>query len=243
MSSDWPFGAVGASGEGGGPKSQGVGGGVGVRVVLVPDLAGGPLLVLSVLEALLADLAAWEAGDAADPPVSRPALTLPVPLAHGGAVGAVRRLAAGLGPTQCLGSGRGRLLGPDGCAHMPLSVLTVRVGDIDVLAATAGALGPPGAGSGRGGRAAGLRRSPARSVRWLGGSGTGLVPAVAGLAGLLDLAPTGDTQLLVARLAANPVHLDLALSDAEEAAYTATVGRFAALWSAGYAPAAGRPLY
>lgn len=239
MSSDWPLGTVGASGDGGGPGSQGVG----VRVVLVPDLAGAPVRVLSVLEALLADLAAWESGDAADPPVGRPALRLPVPLARGGAVAAVRRLAAGLGPTQCLGSGRGRLLSPGGCyAHMPLSVLTVQVRDIDVLAATAGALGRPGLDPDV---VDVLLAYAGRLPGPCDGSGgrDRLVPAVAGLAGLLDLAPTGDTQLLIARLAANPVHLDLALSDAEEAAYTATVGRFAALWSAGYAPAAGRPLY
>src|SRR3982751_3615433 len=112
---------------------------------LVLDLDGQPLTVLAVLEELLRDLAAWEESDAADPPQTRAPLRLPAPLAGGAARAAVRRLADALQPTQCLGSERGRLLGPDGSyAHTPLSVLILRSIDIDILAATARVLGRPG---------------------------------------------------------------------------------------------------
>jgi hypothetical protein len=95
---------------------------LGRRVVLVVDLDGEPLAVLSVLEELLADLAAWEESDAADPPQHRTPLRLPAPLAGGVALTAVRRLATALEPTQCLGCARGRLLAPDGSyAHPSLS--------------------------------------------------------------------------------------------------------------------------
>ena len=60
-------------------------------MVLVVELDGQPLAVLSVLEELLTDLAAWEESDATDPPHHRAPLRLPAPLA------AVRRLAAALG--------------------------------------------------------------------------------------------------------------------------------------------------
>jgi hypothetical protein len=53
------------------------------RAVLVADLDGEPLTVLSVLEELLRDLAAWEESDAVDPPETREALRLPAPLAGG----------------------------------------------------------------------------------------------------------------------------------------------------------------
>src|SRR3954451_8964572 len=115
------------------------------RVVLVLDLDGQPLTVLAVLEELLADLAAWEESDAADPPHPRAPLRLPAPLAGGVALAAVRRLTAALGPTQCRGCQRGRLLAPDGShAHPPLSMLTLPSADLALLSATAAALGRPG---------------------------------------------------------------------------------------------------
>src|SRR3954471_16552316 len=109
---------------------------LGRRVVLVLDLDGQPLAVLSVLEELLRDLAAWEESDAADPPQTRAPLRLPAPLAGGAALAAVRRAAAALQSTQSLGPERGRLLGPDGSyARIPLSVLILRSADIELLAA------------------------------------------------------------------------------------------------------------
>ncbi len=206
------------------------------RVVLVADLDGAPLTVLSVLEELLQDLAAWEDSDAADPPQTRAPLRLPAPLAGGVALAAVRRLAAALQPTQCLGSERGRLLGPDGSyAHTPLSVLILPSADIELLAATARVLGRPGlepdlvdvltAYADRFTDQLAGRCAPADRAEFVVG--------IAGLAGLLDLAPTEATQLLVARLSASPPGLDLALTDAEEAAYTGTLARMTAMWPHG----------
>src|SRR3954462_8318479 len=104
---------------------------LGRRGGLVLDLDGQPLAVLSILEELLADLAAWEESDATDPPQARAPLRLPAPLAGGVALAAVRRLAAALEPTQCLGWERGRLLAPDGRhAPPPLSGPTPRPGHI-----------------------------------------------------------------------------------------------------------------
>jgi hypothetical protein len=207
------------------------------RVVLVADLDGQPLTVLSVLEELLRDLAAWEESDAADPPETREALRLPAPLAGGVALAAVRRLAQALQPTQCLGPARGRLLGPDGSyEHTPLSVLILASADIDILAATARALGRPGlepdlvdvltAYADRFADQLAGRCAPADRAEFVVG--------IAGLAGLLDLAPTEATQLLVARLSASPSGLDLALTDAEEAAYACTVDRMMAMWVHGW---------
>jgi hypothetical protein len=206
------------------------------RVVLVADLDGAPLTVLAVLEELLRDLAAWEESDAADPPETRAPLRLPAPLAGGAALAAVRRLAQALQPTQCLGSERGRLLGPDGSyAHTPLSVLILRSADIDILAVTARALGWPGLEPDL---VDVLTAYADRFADQLAGRHTpvdraAFVVGIAGLAGLLDLAPTAATQLLVARLSASPPGLDLALTDAEEAAYTGTAARMTALWPQG----------
>jgi hypothetical protein len=213
---------------------------LGRRVVLMVDLNGQPLTVLSVLEELLADLAAWEESDATDPPHHRAPLRLPAPLAGGVALAAVRRLAAALQSTQSLGSARGRLLGPDGSyAHTPLSVLILRSADIDILSATAQVLGRPGlepdlvdvltAYADRFVDQLAGRCQPADRAEFVAG--------IAGLAGLLDLAPTEATQLLVVRLSASPLGLDLALTDAEEAAYAATAARINTLWAAGSAPA------
>src|SRR3954447_8945812 len=207
------------------------------RVVLVADFDGEPLTVLSALEELLRDLAAWEESDAADPPQTREALRLPAPLAGGVALAAVRRLTDALRPTPCLGSQRGRLLGPDGSyAHTPLSVLILRSTDIDILAATARVLGRPGlepdlvdvltAYADRFADQLAGRCAPADRAEFVAG--------ITGLAGLLDLAPTESTQLLVARLSAGPPGLDLALTDAEEAAYACTLDRMTAMWPHGW---------
>ena len=62
---------------------------------------------------------------------------------------------------------------------------------------------------------------------------TELVPLLARLAGLLDLSPTDDTQLLTARLRATPPGTDCALSDAEEAAHARTADRINHIWAHG----------
>jgi hypothetical protein len=193
-----------------------------------------------VLEELLRDLAAWEESDAVDPPQTRRALRLPAPLAGRVALAAVRRLAEALQPTQCLGSERGRLLGPDGShAHTALSVLLLRCADVEILAATARVLGRPGLEPDL---VDVLTAYADRFVDQLAGrcepaDRAAFVAGIAGLAGLLDLAPTAATQLLVARLSASPPGLDLALTDAEEAAYAATAARINTLWAAGSTPA------
>src|SRR3954462_3826173 len=213
---------------------------LGRRMVLVLDLDGQPLAVLSVLEELLADLAAWEGSDATDPPHHRAPLRLPAPLADRVALAAVRGLAAALGPTQCLGWQRGRLLAPDGShAHPALSVLTLPSADLALLSATAQALGRPGLAPDL---VDVLTAYADRLTEQLAGRHTpadraGFVARIAALAGLLDLAPTAATQLLIARLAASPPGLDLALTDAEEAAYAATAARITTLWVAGSTPA------
>jgi hypothetical protein len=210
------------------------------QAVLVADLDGAPLTVLSVLEELLRDLAAWEESDVVDPPEIREALRLPAPLAGGVALAAVRRLTAALEPTQCLGWQRGRLLAPDGShAHPALSVLTLPSADLALLSATAAALGRPGLAPDLVDVLTGYAD---RLTEQLAGQHSpadraGLIARIAALAGLLDLAPTAASQLLIARLAANPPGLDLALTDAEEAAYAATTARITTLWAAGSTPA------
>ena len=213
---------------------------LGRRAVLVVDLDGQPLAVLSVLEELLADLAAWEESDATDPPHHRAPLRLPAPLAGGVTLAAVRRLAEALQPTQFLGPERGRLLGPDGSyALTPLSVLILRSADIELLAATARALGRPGLGPDLVDvlTAYADRLTVQLAGRSIPADRAGFIPRIAALAGLLDLAPTEATQLLVASLSASPPGLDLALTDAEEAAYAATAARIHTLWAAGSTPA------
>jgi hypothetical protein len=213
---------------------------LGRRVVLVVDLDGQPLTVLAVLEELLADLAAWEESDATDPPQNRAPLRLPAPLAGGVALAAVRRLAAALEPTQCLGWQRGRLLAPDGShAHPPLSVLTLPSADLALLSATAQALGRPGLAPDLVDVLTGYadRLTEQLAGRHSPADRAGFVARIAALAGLLDLAPTAASQLLIARLAANPPGRDLALTDAEEAAYATTTARITTLWAAGSTPA------
>ena len=210
------------------------------RVVLVADLDGAPLTVLSVLEELLRDLAAWEESDVVDPLEIREALRLPAPLAGGVALAAVRRLAAALGPTQCLGWERGRLLAPDGShAHPALSMLTLPSADLALLSATAAALGRPGLAPDLVDVLTGYadRLTEQLAGRHSPADRAGFVARIAALAGLLDLAPTAASQLLIARLAANPPGRDLALTDAEEAAYAATTARITTLWAAGSTPA------
>jgi hypothetical protein len=62
---------------------------------------------------------------------------------------------------------------------------------------------------------------------------TELVSLLARLAGLLDLAPTDDTRLLIARLRATPPGTDCVLSDAEEAAHARTADRMNHIWAHG----------
>lgn len=204
------------------------------RVVLVVDLGVELLQPLAVAEEILLALSQWEADDLLDPP-DRDPLRLPAPLANQEALGAVQRLYAALKPTQSLGPEHGRLLAPDGSyEHAPMSVLTLPAADIQTLSATAQALGHPALDSDVADLVVDFTRSLAvdpyareRADR------PSLVAGVARVAGLLDLAPTEDTRVLVARLAASPPGLDLAFTDAEEAAYRRTADRMNHMWSLG----------
>lgn len=205
-----------------------------LRTVLVPDLDGELLAPLRALEEVLLSLGMWEDDDREDPPDARDVLRLPDPLAGRVALAVVQRLAAALRPTQSLGPEHGRLLGPDGrYEHAPLTVLELPTGDVEVLSATAAALGRPGLDP----DVADVVQTYAEDlggVHRVPGSGrTELVSLIARLAGLLDLAPTEDTELLTARLSASPADVDLALTEAEDRAYARTVDRMNAMWAHG----------
>jgi hypothetical protein len=176
----------------------------------------------------------WEEDDLLDPP-ERDSLHLPAPLAGRIALGAVHRLHAALKPTQSLGSEHGRLLGPDGISeHVPLTIVMLPAADIATLSATAQVLGHPALDP----AIADLVDDFARSLAVDRPTGDRIdrpafVFRMARVAGLLDLALSEDTQLLVARLAANPPGVDLALTDAEEAAYRRTADRMNQMWADG----------
>lgn len=210
------------------------------RVVLMADLDGDVLEPLSALDELLLALATWEADDRAGPPSADGPLQLPPPLADQVALGAVQRLVAALGPTQFRGASHGRLRRPDGLGeHAPLTVLTLAAADVHTLSATARTLGHPGLDEDVAGLvqsfAAGLSTPRERVDR------AGFVSRIARLAGLLDLAPTPQSQLLVDRLTGVRPGDDVVLTVAEELAYEHTADRMNAMWGLG--SAAARALY
>ncbi len=170
--------------------------------------------------------------DRRDPGTDTEPLRVPAPLADRAAIAAVQRLLTALAPTQSQGPGRGRLLAPDGRnEHAPVTALTLSAADIDVLSATAAALGHPRLN-------ADIAELVATHAEQLGSSyrradRTELVSLLARLAGLLDLAPTDDTRLLITRLRATPPGTDCVLSDAEEAAHARTADRMNHIWAHG----------
>jgi hypothetical protein len=202
----------------------------GWRMVLLPDLGDQLLAPLAVLEELLTDLGVWEDEDAADPSQAGWALWLPAPLAGRVALGVVWRLRAALTPSQFLGVKCGRLLRSAGGEHAPLSVVVLAARDIAVLSATARALGHPGLDA----DVAGLLDAYAHQDGHSRGrkDRAGFIARLAAIAGLLDLAPTEQSRLLVTRLAAGR-SWDLALTEAEEDAYAHTVARVTRMWSLG----------
>ena len=112
-----------------------------------------------------------------------------------------------------------------------MTALTLPAADIDLLAATAAALGHPRLDPDIGElvdvHAEQLGDTYRRTDR------TELVSLLARLAGLLDLSPTDDTRLLTARLLATPPGTDCVLSDAEEAAHARTADRMNHIWAHG----------
>ena len=112
-----------------------------------------------------------------------------------------------------------------------MTALTLPAADIDLLSATASAVGHPRLDPDIGERvdvhAEQLGDTYRRTDR------TELVSLLARLAGLLDLSPTDDTRLLTARLLATPSGTDCVLSDAEEAAHARTADRMNHIWAHG----------
>jgi hypothetical protein len=186
----------------------------------------------AALEEVLLCLGTWEDDDRQDPRADTEPLRLPAPLADRVALAVTQRLLAALAPTQSQGSGCGRLLAPDGrYEHAPLTMLTLPAADIDLLCATAAALGHPGLD-------ADIAELVDAHAEQLGGGyrrpgRTDLVSLLARLAGLLDLAPTDDTRFLTARLRATPPGTECVLSDAEEAAHARTADRMNHMWAHG----------
>jgi hypothetical protein len=203
----------------------------GQQTVLVVDLDGEPLAPLRAPEEILLCLGMWEDDDRwGSSPVTEP-LRLPAPLADRVALAAVQRLLTALAPTQSRAA-EGRLLAPDGrYEHAPMTVLTVGAADIDLLCATAAALGHPGLDADIvelvDDHAEQLGDGYRRTDR------TELVSRLARLAGLLGLSPTDDARLLTARLRATPAGTDCVLSDAEEAAHARTADRMNHAWGHG----------
>ncbi|NEK86480.1 LuxR family transcriptional regulator [Blastococcus saxobsidens] len=204
----------------------------GQRTVLVVDLDGEPLAPLRALEEILLCLGTWEDDDRRHPGTDTEPLRLPPPLADRAALAAVQRLLTALAPTQSQGSGCGRLLAPDGrYEQAPMTALTLPTADIDLLSATAAALGHPRLNADI------AELVDAHAAQLAGGyrraDRTKLVSLLARLAGLLDLSPTDDTRLLTTRLQAAPPGADCVLSDAEEAAHARTADRMNHIWAHG----------
>lgn len=205
---------------------------VGERTVLIVDLDGEPLVPLRALEEILLCLGTWEDDYRRDPGTDTKPLRLPAPLADRVALGAVQRLLTALAPTQSRGPGCGRLLAPDGrYEHAPMTALTLTAADINLLAATAAALGHPGLDPDIG------ELVDAHAEQLAGGyrraDHTELVSLLARLAGLLDLSPTDDTHLITARLRATPPGTNCVLNYAEEAAHARTADRMNHMWAHG----------
>nr|WP_239521094.1 LuxR family transcriptional regulator [Blastococcus saxobsidens] len=177
-------------------------------------------------------LGTWEDDDRRHPGTDTEPLRLPPPLADRAALAAVQRLLTALAPTQSQGSGCGRLLAPDGrYEQAPMTALTLPTADIDLLSATAAALGHPRLNADI------AELVDAHAAQLAGGyrraDRTKLVSLLARLAGLLDLSPTDDTRLLTTRLQAAPPGADCVLSDAEEAAHARTADRMNHIWAHG----------
>lgn len=160
----------------------------------------------------------------------------PPPLEGRAAITAVDAVHATIAPSQCHG-GRpaavgGRLLSPDRRRlYSPLRLVWPDPTDLDVLANTAAAMGlalvsrPDGDLA----RALNLDAAPA-SARCPGPTAAELVTALAGLHGLLTLAPTADSRRIAA-LVATAGNNDLLLPFDAEPAYLRTTARLAAMWA------------
>jgi len=189
-----------------------------LRPVVVPDLDRELVDALEVVEEVLLSLRRAE-GDPAE------AVGLPPALAGGAALGALRRVADAVRPTQTdPDTDRGpRVLGPDGrYEHVPLRFLQLWAADVGALAAAAEALGDPARGEEV---TAALEQAEGPAAA------AAAVALAARLSGLLGLAWTGDAELLRARLAG--VAGDAVLTGEEEDAYQRTATRCNDVWASG----------
>jgi hypothetical protein len=112
-------------------------------------------------------------------------------------------------------------------------VVAPAAGDIAILSATAQALGHPGLNA----DVAGLLDAYAHQEdQSCGDEGrAGYIARLAAIAGLLDLAPTEQTLLLIARLTDRRPRRNRALTTAEQAAYAHTIDRLTRMWNLGCA--------
>jgi len=197
------------------------------RARLIPDLDDELTAALAHIEELLLEVGAWEEDD--------PDTTWPAPLAGQMALAAVRRIWDAVAPTQgdrAVAAGRtGRILAPDGnYEHMPLRLADVDPADVAQLAAAAAVFGDPHAPDfirealEHGADIAYHADDDQACIR--------LVMTIAQLAGLLDLAPDRDSEIL-AELLPDDAAADLVLSPAGEAAYQRYAARANHMWSLG----------
>jgi hypothetical protein len=197
------------------------------RARLVPDLDDELTTSLSQIEELLLEVAAWEDED--------PETLWPPPLAGSAALDALRRIWDAIAPTQgerAVSAGRtGRILGPDGrYEHAPLRLVSVDPADVATLAAAAAAFGDP--------HAAGHVRSALEHGADIAyrvsddEACNRLVMTAAQIAGLLDLAPDRDSEVLAALLPDDQA-ADVVLSPDGEAAYQRYASRANRMWSLG----------
>jgi hypothetical protein len=212
-----------------------------VTARLIPDLDEELTAALGHAEELLLSFAVWEDEE--------PGTVLPAPLAGRVALEAVRRLWDAVAPTQggrAVEAGRtGRMLAPDGrYYHLPLRLADAGPADVAALAAAARALGDPHAGDDVrqalevGDPHAGddVRQALEDGAVIAYGTDddeacTRLVARVAQIAGLLDLAPDGDTETLRALVDAAGPGGDVVLSPDSEAAYQRYAARANAMWA------------
>jgi hypothetical protein len=206
---------------------------------LVPDLDDELVFVLAQVEEVLLTLSVWES----DP--DAPAV-LPAPLAGRRALDALNRLQGLITPTQTRTDHRGaeipvtvgpaRLLGPDGrYEHRPLRLVALDRADLDLLAAAAGEMGRTLAVSPGGELAEALAAGAEAAGSMVSAYETTpdpvtIVASLARALGVLDLAVTEDTVLLVARVDV-PAGADVILTPAEDAAYARLVDRINTMWA------------
>jgi hypothetical protein len=190
---------------------------------VIPDLDDELTHALTVAEELLLEIERWEEEYADVPGAVNP------PLAGGAALAAVRRLWDVLAPTQ--GERRRGILwyGPDGrYEHAPLSWVDVDDDDLAVLGAALRELGRPNTSDAIAGALTAISETYS-----LNEADRELVAMLARLHGLLDLAPTEDTEALRAAADARTDDLALVLTADQEAAYQRTVSRLNSMWALG----------